>query len=570
MEFPNDPVLSAEKEALLKTCAIDEQEMFFKWESWCIQTGHDADVNLKSFQQFAEALKRQMERKVKAEMKPKVERKTVKHIASMDLGNILGVSTKQNSLQNDPNAVGDSASKPVELSKESGKVLEILHPRPNNAENLNRAEHTTQSVSIVPEFEAAKFHYRYMYQKLQDSSEVLDDRIDAFSELTCQVLGIQDEELANPGELTQDTVIVVGRIVLDSSAPGGRLNAQSILLETSRRLGAGCRVPLRLDNLSGFSIFPGKVVALKGSNPSGKVFTASEFVKIPPLPLATSDAQPTSDDMAVDAMSQNTRVLLASGPWCVRDNFEYTPLRAFVEHVVQEQPDAVILMGPFIDVHHPFIEIGVIPNAKADSVEGIFQQFVTPILSRITCPCILIPHMNELVTDHPVWPQDSLDPNLLKLPSNFKCFPNPSVFSINDTRFGISTNDILLHMSKEELFRSPKHTNLFTRLASNIIQQRHFYPLFPGGSMEKGNSSNLDISHLPLGEFINVTPKILILPSELHHFAKDVENVVSVNPGKATKGVSFGSFARINIAPKEISTDGNTNSNHIHVEIVRL
>lgn len=47
----------------------------------------------------------------------------------------------------------------------------------------------------------------------------------------------------------------------------------------------------------------------------------------------------------------------------------------------------------------------------------------------------------------------------------------------------------------------------------------------------------------------NVTPDILIIPSQLKLFAKAIEGVICVNPGNIVKGEAAGSFANITIDP---------------------
>jgi hypothetical protein len=77
---------------------------------------------------------------------------------------------------------------------------------------------------------------------------------------------------------------VVGRICCDADA---KLNEASILLESSRVMGSGVRVPLRFDaevklraptaGRSGIGLFPGAIVALKGKNGGGGRFNVSEI-----------------------------------------------------------------------------------------------------------------------------------------------------------------------------------------------------------------------------------------------------------------------------------------------------
>lgn len=94
--------------------------------------------------------------------------------------------------------------------------------------------------------------------------------------------------------------------------------------------------------------------------------------------------------------------------------------------------------------------------------------------------------------------------------------------------------------------RNPVNQGLYDRLPNYIMQQRHFYPLFPGRS-----ESRVAIQESGLGEFVGGTPDILILPSELQYFAKVVDGVVILNPGPVSKKASAGTFARVYVAPKE-------------------
>src|SRR2546423_9840219 len=63
--------------------------------------------------------------------------------------------------------------------------------------------------------------------------------------------------------------------------------------------------------------------------------------------------------------------------------------------------------------------------------------------------------------------------------------------------------------------RNPVNQGLYDRLPNYILQQRHFYPLFPGRA-----EARVALQESGLGEFVGGTPDILILPSELQYFAK--------------------------------------------------
>lgn len=63
----------------------------------------------------------------------------------------------------------------------------------------------------------------------------------------------------------QSNIMAVGRICCEDVE--GKLNEQSIMLESSRFMGMGKRVKLNLGNLSGFSLFPGQV-SMNAGDPS--------------------------------------------------------------------------------------------------------------------------------------------------------------------------------------------------------------------------------------------------------------------------------------------------------------
>ena len=63
--------------------------------------------------------------------------------------------------------------------------------------------------------------------------------------------------------------------------------------------------------------------------------------------------------------------------------------------------------------------------------------------------------------------------------------------------------------------RNPTSVGLYDRLVNYILQQRHFYPLFPARS-----DARVAVQESGLGEFVGGTPDIVILPSELQYFAK--------------------------------------------------
>ena len=135
----------------------------------------------------------------------------------------------------------------------------------------------------------------------------MDDRIDHFGELVKDYYNV--EELGDPAAVTEvrfslilrvsfqvtlqkEDVVVVGRVVLDAELSAGsvKLNEPSLMLESSRMMGSGARIPLRFDTdvkvrkgkqgSGGQGFFPGAIVAVKGKNGGGGSFLVTEILSV--------------------------------------------------------------------------------------------------------------------------------------------------------------------------------------------------------------------------------------------------------------------------------------------------
>jgi DNA polymerase alpha subunit B len=187
-------------------------------------------------------------------------------------------------------------------------------------------------------------------------------------------------------------------------------------------------------------------------------------------------------------------------------------------------------MGPFLDEAHPGIQNGTvqIPNGPP-TMESLFKHQISSRLRSIPdAQIMLIPHVRDIISSHAVWPQEAFSRQILDLPKNVRCLTNPAIFGLGEITIGVSTNDILRGISLEECtkfypfslkpgltLRNPVNSGLYDRLPNYILQQRHFYPLFP-----PRKEARVAIQQSGLGEFLGGTPDLLILPSELQYFAK--------------------------------------------------
>lgn len=387
-----------------------------------------------------------------------------------------------------------------------------------------------------------KFSYKPMAMRLLESSEVLDERIDTFTSIVQKAHNLDDTAFGNAASQSTSEIVAVGRIASDT--PDAKLVTASLVLETSRRMGAGRRVPLKLKAGLSFQFFPGQVVALKGQNASGEDFVVSEILPMPFLPnpvSAPNTIQANNDRYGDTPESSPLSVIFASGPYCAEDNLAFEPLNALCSKAADESVDALVLNGPFLDIEHPLIACG---NFELPDIKGLDLDATMPTFFRhmISAPLqqlcnanpnitiILIPSVRDAVSKHVSWPQEQLPRKDLGLPKQVRMMTNPCAFWLNEVVVGVSSQDVLYELRREEVTIGNNQQDLLTRLPRHLIEQRHYFPLFPPVARENlpktatqsglATGACLDIGYLKLGEMLNVRPDVLITPSVLPAFAR--------------------------------------------------
>lgn len=483
-------------------------------------------------------------------------------------------------------------SSPQKSMPNSNSILECLNPEIV----LHDSDSTVQ---LSANFDATKYKFRTMAMKLLESADVLDDQIDSFSLQFLDLYKDKDLQLGNPCMSSQFDIVCCGRIVPDSplydSTMAQNLNDKSLFLETSRLGGIGQRIPLDLLNLSEYSFFPGQIVGLRGRNPTGRTFVAHEVLSLPELGTPASSL-PELEELS---RGNGVKVIVASGPFTNQHTLDFLRLESLVEHINNKvQPQVAILCGPFLDITNKSVESGEIEilgqqqNQQPKNLDDVFRALVTPLLKKIDpkIQVVLLPSLKDAVSKHTSYPQSSLDRKRLGLPKNFKCFPNPCSFSVNEVVFGVSNADIfkdLKDVYKNAGGEKKVFSNRFERIANHIFEQKRYYPVFPGavkrailpkeesdikttmldGAMAEElvetdvGGSSLEVPYMGLAELGDSLPDVLIIPSELKYFAKVIKNVVVVNPGhyiRANKDASKeeGSYVVMSIAAPD-STAGN-------------
>lgn len=391
-----------------------------------------------------------------------------------------------------------------------------------------------------------------MAMKSSEASEILDDRIEEFMALVRDHHKIDEDEFGSAATQSTTDIVAVGRIASDSAE--GKLNAASLVLETSRRTGNGRRIPLKLEKLNGrYQFFPGQIVAFRGINSSGQEFVVSEVLDIPLLHSAASTPAAIEahrerlrggpDAMDSDDEPMPLNVIFASGPYSADDNLDFEPLHALCNLAADTYADVLVLNGPFIDVDHPLIATGDFDLPEEAMVEPdtatmstVFKYMISPVLNRLVAnnphiTILLIPSVRDIIDKHVSWPQEPLSRKELGLPKTAKIIGNPMTLFINEMVMGISSQDILWDLRQEELVGGkPTTSNLMSRLSRYLIEQRHYFPIFPPvdrsrlpkAGTEEGipTGAALDTSYLKLGEMVNVRPDVVVVPSALPPFAR--------------------------------------------------
>ena len=420
----------------------------------------------------------------------------------------------------------------MKLFSERQNAGEVVHQLNGNLPTAESpiAPFAEARIRLIANTDIKKFSYKPMAMRLSESSEVLDERIDDYMALVQKHHGLEDTAFGSAASQSTSETVAVGRVASDTAE--SKLNAASLVLEMSRRMGAGLRVPLKIDALESYQFFPGQIVALKGMNASGNYFTVSEVLPSPQLPM------PVSSRPAIEAINDRLgsgplNVLFASGPYTADDNLDFEPLHTLCEKARDDMVDAVIMTGPFLDIEHPLLAAGdfEMPNAKGvdseTTVSTLFRTWISPVLQRLcsavpSITVLLVPSVRDVVSKHVSWPQEQIPKKDLSLPKQVKMLPNPCFVSLNEIVVAISSQDILYELSREQISGGKNDEDLMTRLPRFVIDQRHFYPLFPPTPREnlpkgvvKPTGACLDVGYLKLGEWLTVKPDILMLPSAL-------------------------------------------------------
>ncbi|KAF7718490.1 DNA polymerase alpha subunit B [Penicillium ucsense] len=614
--LPKD--ILAELQSILRIHLITPEELFYKWESYSIKMGDELKLSMDTVRGFKQDVQEALERESRGKLGRQMEKRstvaaTPRAASGADVFGMLDELTPNTANARKMNGTGSVKRKSEFTSPTTPKVGRVekfgtpagvktptaaangpavpFAERPNAGQTIEtlNAHLALAEVPMAPYSEARirptantdlkKFGYKPMGMRLSEASEILDDRIDEFAAIFQKHYDSDDITFGSAATQSTSEVIAVGRIASDSLE--GKLNPASLVLEMSRRTGAGRRIPLKVDSLPSLNFFPGQIVALRGINPSGDYFTVKEVLPIPLLPPAASSAV-TLDNIAERFESSGSNsplnVMVAAGPYTTDDNLDFEALRELCQKAADSCADGLVLLGPFLDIEHPLLASGDFDLPEIKGVDPdtmtmttVFRYCISAPLVRLaqavpSITIVIVPSVRDMISRHVAWPQEQLSKKDLGLPKQVRMVSNPVTLSFNETVVGMCSHDVLSELRREEVLQGrPAEGNLLSRLPKYLVEQRHFFPLFPptaraklpkpGSDVGHGTGAMLDIPYMKLGEWWNVRPDILIVPSMLPPFVKVVDSVLVINPGTLSKRKAAGSFAQMAIHPRGVTDE---------------
>ncbi|XP_033123585.1 DNA polymerase alpha subunit B-like [Anneissia japonica] len=450
-----------------------------------------------------------------------------------------------------PSIMSPSSSTPSQkysARQNNGQVL-IWHGSVRNS-NWKGSDPTTISVSHYGDsYNHLNSDFKYMYQKFTDKAHVLDNIIEDIGQHLQETYSI--ECISHVAMPIQESTTVIGRICCDSN---GRLNSSSVLLEGSVDSSSGRRVHLNLSELKEYSLFPGQIVAVDGSNTTGNKLVASQIYKGKSLPLPSDTSNSLLDHGSL-------HVAMAAGPFTPSDSDQYEPLDDLIKMIQQEMPDVCILFGPFMDadqelivVSLPVVKIKYVLlengyNNKSNKMRGkklgkkgctnthlVFVSSYRDAFHHCVFPCP--PYSKEHLKNYAKEQKEY---------ERIHFVSDPSTLNISGIVFGLTTTDILFHLGAEEISLSPPGaSDRLGRLVKHLLTQQTYYPLYPPPC-----GVPVDYEQFERYAKMSVTPDVLIVPSNLRYFLKEVDDCLCINPGRLTKGQVGGTYGRLVIYPVE-------------------
>ena len=276
----------------------------------------------------------------------------------------------------------------------------------------------------------------------------------------------------------------------------------------------------------------------------------------------------TKEELQVYNQMQNNRpvqVLLACGPFTPNNELSYDALKDIVSVVVREQPQAMILSGPFVSHHNEDVASGDLRYREPETGELRFLTY-DDLLAEIMIlikkqlgkdpktKIVIIPSTNEISHIYPL-PQPPMHEqfqgyNLEQMKTTL--MPNPATFTINGISIGFINTDVLKDMCQNIVVKNPKQEdaqqkpkNKIELVLQTLLQQKSYYPMYPSSYQTPVEWEQFR------GLMFTKTPDVLITPSDLVHFIKvSLPHFSLILSYRTSKDASVSTPARSSRAPQ--------------------
>lgn len=146
----------------------------------------------------------------------------------------------------------------------------------------------------------------------------------------------------------------------------------TVTLEGSvRRRGVPAADTIQLDfrDLKQYSVFSGQIVAVEAINPVGDTLYVKKL-------FAKSYASPAY----TPTIESRVNVFIAAGPFTAFNDMHYQPLWNLLEKVASDEPQVLILIGPFLEYTHPKIQQENNNIISNDTYQDIFEKILMKIM----------------------------------------------------------------------------------------------------------------------------------------------------------------------------------------------
>ncbi|CAG5108063.1 Similar to POLA2: DNA polymerase alpha subunit B (Homo sapiens) [Cotesia congregata] len=293
-------------------------------------------------------------------------------------------------------------------------------------------------------------------------------------------------------------------------------------------------IPLDVSRLKCYSFFPGQIISVEGKNPTKDTLCAYRVI-----PGISFGPKPP-------VLNEPLHIMVAAGPFTSKPG-NYQQLYNLMAHVAQTEPNVLILIGPLMT------EKDIVPPKK-----DMFENLITKIMSYVdgkSTQVVLVSSYEDVLHDgfYPT-PEYRLRESVKK--PNLHLMPDPCTIEVDGLIIGITSVDIIRHLSSEEIsYKMPQRDRL-GRLAEHLLLQSSYYPLFPPAP-----EVPLDLLLWAECSTMNVHPHILLVPSAMQYFYKYSNGTHIINPSKVSKGL----YTQFNVRSNDQWTE-----NSIGGEILRI